>query len=529
MANPENLVDSLLPQINHNPDVLSCLANLSNDEVFTPPPVANAMLDMLPQELFTSPDTKFLDPACKSGVFLREIVKRLMYGLEEKFPDQQKRLDHILHHQVYGIAITELTSLLSRRTLYCAKYPNCPFSISHFDNISGNIRHKAIQHTWKNGKCVFCGASQAQYERGEGLETHAYEFIHMDNPQEIFGNMKFDVIIGNPPYQLATGGSVESQATPIYNEFILKSIKLNPNFLTMVTPSRWFNGGFGLDKFRNTMLNDKHIKVFHDFIDANLCFPGIQIKGGVNYFLWDKNYNEKCNIYTHYKNTIKYSQRYLLEEGLNTFIRWNEAVSILNKVNGANEESFSNIVSPRDPFGLNYYENGREIMFKNFTEVYNSNSCKIYYQGWAKKGLKYIQKNLITTRQNLLNTYKVFISKAYGASEDYPHQILNTPILGAPNTCCSMTYLVIENSLNTRQSSLNIISYIQTKFFRFLVAQLKNTQNAYKQVYRFVPLQDFSKPWTDAELYEKYNLSQEEIDFIESMIKPMDLSTDTED
>ena len=263
-------------------------------------------------------------------------------------------------------------------------------------------------------------------------------------------------------------------------------------------------------------------------MDANLCFPGIQIKGGVNYFLWDKNYNGTCAIYTHYKNKESYSNRYLLENGMNTFIRWNEAVSVLNKVIIFNENSFSELVSPRDPFGLNYYENGKEIMFKNFTDNISNNSCKIYYQGWTKKGLKYIAKSQITTRNNMLDKYKVFISKAYGASEDYPHQIINKPILGEPNTCCNMTYLVIENKLNTKDTALNIISYMQTKFFRFLVALLKNTQNAYKQVYRFVPIQDFTKPWTDTELYAKYNLSQEEINFIESMIKSMDIPADTE-
>ena len=284
----------------YNPDVLSCLANLSNDEVFTPPDVVNKMLDMLPQELFRNPDTTFLDPACKTGVFLREIAKRLIVGLEPQIPDLQERVDHIFHKQLYGIAITELTSLLSRRGVYCSKYPNSEFSVSRFDDAQGNIRYKRISHTWKNGKCVFCGASQSEYDRSSELETHAYEWIHTQNPEELF-KMKFDVIIGNPPYQLSTGGSLDMQATPIYNKFIEVGKKLKPRYLSMIIPSRWMNGGFALDNFREEMISDKSIRVLHDFLNAEDCFSGINLTGGVCYFLWERDYSGKCHIFTHEK------------------------------------------------------------------------------------------------------------------------------------------------------------------------------------------------------------------------------------
>jgi site-specific DNA-methyltransferase (adenine-specific) len=505
-------MENNLSQNTYNPDVLSCIANLSNDEVFTPPELANKMIDMLPQELFENPDTTFLDPCCKSGVFLREIAKRLIRGLEPQMPDLEKRVEHIFSKQLYGIAITELTSLLSRRSLYCSKFPSSGWSAYQFPESKpqGNVIYQRIQHTWKEGKCLYCGASQSEYDRGEELETHAYQFIHNFDVKKLC-NMKFDVIIGNPPYQLEIGIEKENYSIPLYHKFIQQAKKLAPRYISMIVPSRWFAGGRGLDEFRDEMLKDRRIKKIVDYPNAVDCFPGVDISGGVCYFLWSRDYNGDCEVVSiqgkRYESTMI---RPLLEKNNDTFIRFNEAITIIRKITACSEKTFDSLVSPQTPFGI-------VSSFKDYSEEQKDNSISIY----TVKGKKYIDRSVVVKNQHWIDTYKVYISKSYGERGAYPYRFLAKPFVGEPNSCCTQTYLMI-GGFESKDVCENVIKYIHTKFFRFCVMLKKNTQDAMRGVYSFVPIQDFSEEWTDEKLYAKYNLTEEEVAFIESMIRPME-------
>lgn len=498
-------------RMNYNPDVLSCLANLSNDEVFTPPQLANQMLDMLPKELFRSPDTKFLDPCTKSGVFLREIAKRLIVGLADIIPDLQKRIDHIMHHQLYGIAITRLTSLMSRRSLYCSKDASCKYSLSHFNDADGNIHFSEIQHSWQNGKCRYCGASQEVYDRGDDLETHAYEFIHTDNPNNLYNNMTFDVIIGNPPYQLSDGGNAAS-AIPLYHLFVEQAKKLQPRYLLMIIPARWYAGGRGLESFRETMLNDRRIKHLTDYADSSECFPGVNIAGGVCYFLWNKNYNGDCDVRNIAKENEMTIKRSLSE--YQVFVRSNLAINLIRKIQNKDFNSLSSIVYSSNPFGFRTYIRGEKREFQGSTKLITS------------EGVGYVKRQSITKCQEAIDKYNVILTRAMSGGNrpgtDGKYQIIPATMrVMLPNEICAETYICI-GSFGAKKEAQNLHSYLSTMFVRFLMLQAMTGIMINKDAFQFVPLQDFSKPWTDEELYKKYGLTEKEIAFIESMIRPME-------
>lgn len=503
----------MLSKNNYNPDVLSCLANLSNDEVFTPPAVANQMLDLLPSEIWKDKNATFLDPACKSGVFLREIAKRLNVGLTKVIPDHQKRLNHIFKNQLFGIAITELTALLSRRSVYCSKTANGEYSVCEFFETSqGNILFEQTEHSWKQGRCLCCGASQKEYDRDSQLETHAYQFLHVVNPEEIF-NMKFDVIIGNPPYQLSDGGFGTS-AAPIYHKFVEQAKKLQPRYLSMIIPARWFSGGKGLDEFRDGMLKDNRIREIHDFPDATDVFPGVQIKGGVCYFIWKRDERGLCKVVNYSKNgTVSALERPLKEENADTFIRYNRAVTILKKVKSKNENSLKTLISSRKPFGLATTYRGNEKSFRNAVLLYQNG------------GVAYVAPSELLNNQHLVDKYKAFVPPLGSGSDSFPHPIIGKPFLGEPNTACTETYLV-AGCFENRKEALNLVKYLTTRFLRFLVLLNKPTQHATSKVYQFVPIQNFKETWTDEKLYKKYDFTDEEILYIESLIRPMELDNE---
>lgn len=499
---------------NYNPDVLSCIANLSSDEVFTPPQLVNRILDLLPAELWRDKTATFLDPGCKSGVFLREIAKRLDTGLETQIPDRQKRVNHIFKNQLYGLAITELTALLSRRSVYCSKTANGKYSVCEtFDTPEGNIHFGHTEHMWDGTKCRYCGAPRTIFDREEGLETHAYKFIHTEHPEEIF-KMKFDVIIGNPPYQM-TGGAGGSSDSSIYHLFVQQAVKLKPRYAVFITPSRWMAGGRGLDEFRAQMLNGGHLRSLTDFPDSGDAFPGVQIKGGVCYFLWDGANSGACNV-TRVAGGEKHFQSNRQLGEFDVFVRDERALAILRKVLSNKEPSVLELVSGDTPFGI-------ATNFEDWTEKGGDGKIALHLIKKSKRTIGFMKRGDIRKNTDAINTWKVLVPEAYGAGETFPHQILGREIIAAPPSACTQSYLVVS-PFQSERAAQSFASYYRTRLFRFLVSLRKISQHALRSTYTWVPQQPWNKTWTDQLLYTKYSITKDEITFIESMVRPMEAS-----
>ncbi len=508
-----------------NPDVLTCIANLSNDEVFTPPEFANQMLDTLADawatdhngsSLWANKTVKFLDPCTKSGVFPREVISRLTRGLAAEIPNLRERVDHILIKQVFGIGITNLTSLLARRSAYCSKCANGEHSIARgFTSDAGNIWFERTEHTWVDGKCTYCGASQRAMDRGGELETHAYAFIHTDDiatrVAELFGDdMQFDVIIGNPPYQLDDGGYGTS-AAPIYQLFVEKALTLEPRYAVFVTPSRWMAGGKGLDKYRGRMLADKRMRSIVDYPKLYEGFPGVKIRGGISYFLWDRDHNGPCTVQTIWDGqpTGPAVARHL--DAYDILVRRNEAVPILEKVRAKGEPTLDARASSQKPFGLRTYFHGKP----------DSKRLRNPVKLFGSQKISWVERSEIPANTSWIDKWKVLMTRVQGTSAAVETKFLSKPVIAEPGTACTESYLVAGH-FDTEAEATNYAGYLRTRFARFLVSLRKSTQDAPKNVYAFIPDLPLNQEWTDAKLYKRYDLTKDEIAFIESQVAEHD-------
>jgi site-specific DNA-methyltransferase (adenine-specific) len=437
-------------------------------------------------------------------------------------------VNHILTKQVFGIGITQITSLLARRSVYCSKQANGKHSIATgFTVDDGNIWFKRIKHTWDGDRCTYCGAARSVLDRPENLETHAYMFIHADNLRtrlaEIFGgNMQFDVIIGNPPYQLGDGGGGGgASATPIYNLFVESMLSLEPRYAAMITPSRWFSGGKGLDDFRDRMLRDHHFVKLVDFPQLYDVFPGVKIRGGVSYWLWNREHNGGCEVVTMIGKEVIGKPVVRKLDAYDVLVRRNEAVQILDKVTGfrtsnQSEPSLGNQVSARKPFGLTN-QRGRST----------AKGLKKPVLVYGNQQTSFMERSAITSNVDWIDQWKVLLVKAHGTSGRDDVTILGEPIIAPPRSACTETYLVI-GVCKSETEARNLAAYMRTRFVRFLVSLRKITQNITRDSYRFVPALPMNRLWTDKDLYQRYGITSKQIVFIESLIdeRPSDEAGD---
>lgn len=533
-------------------DILETITNVGNDEVFTPRRTCDMMLDSLPEEVWHNPSYKWLNPATKNGIFEREIALRLDKGLEHVIKDREERRKHILQKMIFSIGQTKFTSNVARRTLYYCSRANrkCDglkaadghyingYAIgngSWFDSEEGNIKTPHTTHEFgKDGKCIYCRiAKTSNYMNANQREQYSYDFIHINHLvldkklQQMFfkgdKNMKFDIIIGNPPYQLADGGGTGDSAKPIYNLFIDQARSLSPKYISMIIPSRWMKGGKGLDDFRKTMIEDTHIKMIYDFENSAECFPNNHIDGGVCFFVWDINYNGMVDYYYKPKDdAATFSKRYLKTDASDTVVRDYKQLSILEKIVSKKEPKFSSIVYSRNPYGFNSdffnrKETHSEIVihenpFEDCVKIYGVEGKK----GGSKRVSGYIESKNVRKSRDTINKYKLLFSKAFTTTATVPPEI----ILAQPNEICTETFLLI-GGWKSKNEQLNCLTYMKTKFFRALLFFNRHSLNISKESFDLIPIQTFNRKWTDKDLYEKYGLSNDEINYIEKNIEEM--------
>jgi site-specific DNA-methyltransferase (adenine-specific) len=474
----------------------------------------NAVLDLLPDEVWNDPTLRWLDPGAKTGVFPREITKRLMVSLADAIPDEDTRLHHILTEMVFAIATEEITGMMTRRSLYCSKDAATPFSVVQFATPAGNVWQERVEHAFNDrGTCTECKGTRAELEI-KGRDNKAYGFIHADGRRKIEKEMgmKFDVVVGNPPYQMSGGGGGTND-TPLYNVFVEEAIKLNPRFISMIIPSRWMAGGRGLEEFRADMLKDGRIRHLVDFPNASELFPGVEIKGGVCYFLWERDNPGKCAM-----TIVRSEGRHGPEERdlgeFDILVRDSRALSILEKVLEPGAPSFADLVSGDTPFGI----------ATNFTGYRRGDKkpgdLKLYLKNRTRDE-KWLDPDLVRKNTHAIRKWKVFVPEAGSdGGQKLPDVVLGTPFIAGPGTVSTQTFLFV-GPFDTKSEAESALAYMQTRLARFLISLRKISQHAMKSVYTWVPQQTWDRTWTDKELYEMYGITREEQAYIEAMVKEM--------
>ncbi len=498
----------MLLQRASQPDILDVIADLSNDEVFTPPKVAAAVLDMLPKEVWSDPRLRWLDPGCKTGVFLREITERLMRGLVDVLPDEHERLEHIVRNMVYGVAITELTALMSRRTLYCSKDASSEFSVVPMPTGAGSVWMERVEHMYNAGKCSECSASKTLMER-EGRENYAYAFIHAAGRARLAEefDMHFDVIVGNPPYQM--DNETGNRPMPLYDLFVQQAKALDPRYIAMIIPSRWMAGGLGLNDFRAEMLADARIRKLVDYPDSSELFPAVKVMGGACYFLWDRDNPGTCETTLMRSGEAPQTVVRNLDE-YDILVRDPEALEILRKVQVHEEPSLFDILSSDKEFGLT-------SNFSDYKDVPFAGAVPLYVYQSGKRLVGWITRDQVLKSAELIDTWKVLIPAAGFESQILPTLVLSS-LRRAPNpSVCTQTYLFLPATTEKEADSME--SFVQTRFLRFLVWLRKVSQHATRSTYKWVPQQTWDRTWTDDALYKKYNITDHEQAYIERIIR----------